>query len=608
MYKSILLFILLLYGCSAFSQEDTTWFDANWQKTSKDKAAFFRPKPIKTEQGYIIADHFANGQVQMKGISTVPDQTSWKGWVTWHYENGNVKQRALYKNNLIDSLVTYHKNGVIESVQPQRNGNIEGTALVYDSTAQLSGTIEFLNGRLHGEKKQFYQGRLWRVERFINGKLNGISEYYNDKGNIIRREHYKDDKREGVSEEFHENGLIRNRTHYVNDKRNGTDEDFDEDGKLKRSAWYINFDKHGPDISYYTNGRVQSSSWYTNDLPDSLYTVYERSGKLQLQTQFNKGILNGKYLRYNNGKTYVDAAFKNGSLQYWKSYYSNGKTWRESIVDTDSLVENWATYTESGMKLLETNYRFNYPTGTWKMFDEDGLALEIIFRPEYTKEAIDRKTRSLQREKREAAKKRKQEQDEDNGNETEDDDEENNEVISADEIAATTTLFESTDQAKDQLPAHYLSVEENMLDKENVFENFDYENILLHYGKSSIVFTRESKDSAIQVMFNGAIEAFTNEVKALSFQYITNADGLQLIIDHEEYKTKSNDLAMFAEPPSELVQRVLRFSIGSQLRKKIIHQPLLLGAIANHLYQTNSQGFSLAEISLTLCKEVFDKK
>jgi antitoxin component YwqK of YwqJK toxin-antitoxin module len=608
MYRFILVFIILLYGYTAFSQEDTTWFDAMWQKTTKDKAAFFRPQPVKTAQGYLIADHFADGKVQMKGISELPDKTSWKGWVTWHYENGNIKQRALYVNNLIDSLVTYHTNGTVATIQPQRNGSIEGTAIVYDSLGELTGTIAFLSGRQHGEKKQYYNGQLRIIEQYKNGKQHGVAEYYGDNGLITSKENYVEGKREGFREEFYENGVIRNRTHYENDKRNGLEEDFDEQGRLKRTANYKDYELDGAVISYYTDGGIQSTAWYKNDYPVSIYSLYEPSGKIQLEVEFNKGILHGKYRRYNKGKLNIDGAFKKGSLQYWKSYHSNGKPWRHCVINTDSLTEHWTTWTENGKKLLETIYRFNSEEGTWKMYDEDDLALEITYRAETTKEAVERKTRRLLREKAEEAKKRKKEEGEEEKDETGDDEVENFDIITTDEVAATTLLNERAENVTDHLPIHYLSVENRMLDKENVFETFSYEFIRLYYGKGAIVFSRETEDSAIAVFFNGSLAPYNSEVNDLSFKYITNADGLQLIQEHEAYHVASDELAMFAEPPSEFVQRVMRFSIGNKLRKKILQQPLMLAAMARHLHQYNNQGFSLATISLELCREVFDKK
>ena len=72
MKKSTLLLMMFVgFLTSSVTAQETIWFDANWNITTKDKAEYYRPTPKKVDKGFLLVDYYMNGKKQMEGFSTV---------------------------------------------------------------------------------------------------------------------------------------------------------------------------------------------------------------------------------------------------------------------------------------------------------------------------------------------------------------------------------------------------------------------------------------------------------------------------------------------------------------------------------------------------------
>lgn len=175
--------LLLLFSTSLLAQKDTIWFDANWNKTDKRSASYFRPGPVKKDNGYLLKDYFLSGAKQMEAVSLSKDEEKFEGLVTWYYENGNIMQTVNYKNNVVHGLrKNYHESGPLKSQYSYKDGKIDGEWVEYHENAKLSESGNYKNGERNGPWKEYHK----------NGKLKGEGKYANDKKVGVWKMYYYD--------------------------------------------------------------------------------------------------------------------------------------------------------------------------------------------------------------------------------------------------------------------------------------------------------------------------------------------------------------------------------------------------------------------------------
>lgn len=182
-------FLLFLHSI-AIAQSDTTYFDANWEKTSKEKASYFRPKPVKVDDDhYLVKDHYiSNGQVQMEAISLDDTAGMLDGTTTWYYANGNLKEKANFKKGLGKGAYhVYASNGNLLYKSKYRGGLLEGDMEGYDT---LNGkrlfSGEFLYGRRHGWFTWYYPDGITekRAVKYSYGRVKRAYSY-NKQGEVV---------------------------------------------------------------------------------------------------------------------------------------------------------------------------------------------------------------------------------------------------------------------------------------------------------------------------------------------------------------------------------------------------------------------------------------
>ncbi|CAM1347241.1 MULTISPECIES: toxin-antitoxin system YwqK family antitoxin [Tenacibaculum] len=159
--STLLIVVFVGFFTLSLTAQETVWFDANWQKTTKDKGEYYRPSPKKIKNGYWIIDYFENGQVQMEGFSTTKEsgEEHFDGLVTYFHSNGK----------------TWHK-------------------------------ANYVNGKLHGVRKVFYKtGELKEQGKYKEGKREGIWKVYYKNGKIKEKGKYKNNKKAGVWKTFYKN-------------------------------------------------------------------------------------------------------------------------------------------------------------------------------------------------------------------------------------------------------------------------------------------------------------------------------------------------------------------------------------------------------------------
>jgi antitoxin component YwqK of YwqJK toxin-antitoxin module len=155
---------------------------------------------------------------------------------------------------------TYYQNeefkDLIEEEYFQINDKKHGMYCQYDIKGYLIRTIEYVDGKKHGQ--------------YIS--------YYHFNNNIFYKCQYNNDIKVGQSIFYHENGQIDNICNYENGKRTGMrywyyitkslekcNGLYDSNGSLKKSCNHIDGLRQGQCINYYPDGTIKSVWDYVDD-------------------------------------------------------------------------------------------------------------------------------------------------------------------------------------------------------------------------------------------------------------------------------------------------------------------------------------------------------
>lgn len=141
-------FIILLIAalCGAHAQQtDTVYFNADWKKTTKDSARYYRE--IKKEfRLYYVKDHYLFGGIQMTGAFSM--------------------------------------------FNPDKH---EGNFVYYDSSGRKTLEEYYINNKHEGERISYFEdGTPWIKENYKDDKLDGEQLYFYKSGQVKRREKYKE--------------------------------------------------------------------------------------------------------------------------------------------------------------------------------------------------------------------------------------------------------------------------------------------------------------------------------------------------------------------------------------------------------------------------------
>lgn len=239
-----------------------------------------------------------------------------------HYENGQLKSEANYKNGKKEGLSKeYYENGQLKSEINWKNGKQEGLDKWYHENGQLGIEGNYKNDKLEGLSKEYYKSGQLRVEKnYENGELEGLYKSYYENGQLEIERNYKNGKRKGLRKEYYESGQLLRESNYKNGELEGLSKEYYESGQLKCETNYEEVEK-----------------WYSEEgqlIQEGLIKEYYENNKLMLE----KYIKNGK-------KEVVKFYYKNGQLKYEENW-KNGK---------QEDFEKW--YSENGQLQGETNYK-----------------------------------------------------------------------------------------------------------------------------------------------------------------------------------------------------------------------------------------------------------
>lgn len=377
--KQIIITILtaLLSTLSFCQVKKIIYFNSKWQKTTKEKATYYRNLPLEEKEGKVLVrNYYMSGAKQMVGWAYKDDNFFLDGEVKWFYENGNLHKIGYYRLNnagtygLHGTYKEYHENGNIYKEENYFIDKKNGKANYYDEQGKLITSCTYEYGEPY------------------EGKTNCLSTY--KEGKLIERKLFYENTEKLAYEEYHD--LI--------DKHNNKEIYYSKSGEIlkekrkkghhlkikfypSKKCGYVVGIKHIKNFKMHASHTMGEELFYNRD-GEILYkgighrfngTFYETDNRLSEETEDElyyfitykegeiinyKSVLKGSV--FTNGD-YLNEEPYNGTFLF-VGYLNNRQS---SIVFTlkNGLKEGKESYYDriSDISIDKTAAHFNYKNG-----------------------------------------------------------------------------------------------------------------------------------------------------------------------------------------------------------------------------------------------------
>jgi len=212
-----LVFSFCITTTSLFSQ-DKIYFDEDWDKCSLEYASYYRIV-TKTKNGFVVEDHYLNGDIQMNGLFADKKCTISDGKFEYFDSTGAITKSCTYmKNRRTGAYLEYYPNGQIMIKDYIENNERTGLYAEFYIDGSQRATANFSDGDLYGSSYRFHENKsvalIMEIDslgtgnfksfystgekkeegKLINGYKIGPWTYYNEEGQILKEE----DKNEEV--------------------------------------------------------------------------------------------------------------------------------------------------------------------------------------------------------------------------------------------------------------------------------------------------------------------------------------------------------------------------------------------------------------------------
>lgn len=253
------------------------------------------------------------------------------------YING-IKHGREYKkldNNIIYDCIWL--NGKQNSTEYKEEKQwIQGANIHDGHHVIITTTIDYINGKKHGNYIIKYYGELYYSCEYINdlkhgkefnkytscinsqpedgyeryyqnGKLNGMCTVYSryDESKLSECM-YLDDKKHGEEILYKPFKLISN---YITGILNGLQIKYYPQGNKERETNFVNGAKHGKETLYYPNNTKQSEVEYINGLKHELEIQWYENGRYKSKINYNNGKKHGKYQLWKEDGSLLQSTF-----------------------------------------------------------------------------------------------------------------------------------------------------------------------------------------------------------------------------------------------------------------------------------------------------------
>ncbi len=175
-----------------------------------------------------------SGQLLVTG--EIKDGSRIGEWVTY-FEDGKIKEKGLYENDLYKVIDVWASNG--DAIVTDGNGMYKSYYLDSENVME-SGKI--VDGLREGKWELYYESTqtLFQDNIYLKGKQTGVSNSYFESGQLYVSGQLKDNKRDGEWNWYYESGLISSSVSFIDDKKDGKQTMWSEMGDVTKEEYYKN--------------------------------------------------------------------------------------------------------------------------------------------------------------------------------------------------------------------------------------------------------------------------------------------------------------------------------------------------------------------------------
>ncbi|WP_158974708.1 toxin-antitoxin system YwqK family antitoxin [Cellulophaga sp. L1A9] len=306
--NKISLLLFFIFSILTAQEQTTTYYDADWNETTKEEASFYRNRPLeKKDDLVLVKDYYMNGNLQFAGWADEYREDDYSGEVTWYYENGKKEAVRNYEyGSLNGASVEYYPSGQIKKELNFEDDFLNGEAKIYNEDGALAYEYTNKNGQPYNgytecltlykngnpfDRKIMYEStkKLAYKKTCLDGKCTFL--VYNIKGKLLSEFVVEKKFLEGLLPEYYSTSCstavaLKNLTTYKGGKKEGEALFFDENENVLHTG-------------QYKNDEPYSGTFYIEDHGFEYFTSYKNGKKEGTETTFKDGdlITKGDYIQ-----------------------------------------------------------------------------------------------------------------------------------------------------------------------------------------------------------------------------------------------------------------------------------------------------------------------
>ncbi|WP_106792739.1 toxin-antitoxin system YwqK family antitoxin [Aquimarina sp. Aq78] len=307
-------------------------------------------------------------------------QISFNGENYWKYESVDIHNNTPYKFPP-SGYGQFPKDGrwiscfeedttKVASIFEVRNGKLDGKSIQFRLDESKESEYDFLKGEQNGYERFWNKKGVLVFEsqhqykNFVNFESSvriGELKKWNDNGKLVKIQRFLDDEPNGRQLEIYENGQIKKEEFYINGKKDSTITKFHSNGQIEKQIKYTQgrFVEENPNVEYHSNGNVAGKGDLKAGQKTGKWIYYYNDGAKESEGKYETYIFN-----YHNENTYF--YHKKGLWNYW---YTNGRLKAKGIYGSPKIED------------LEFNDQYQNTKGvrkdSWKYFDDNGTEISL---------------------------------------------------------------------------------------------------------------------------------------------------------------------------------------------------------------------------------------
>ena len=224
-YIFIFLFCILMVSLNAqYPGSDTTWNQTDDQGKKQGWWKKYYPDGTLMYKGYFKNDipsgtfirYFENGE---KKALMCYDPGGIRVFSRLFYMNGKIAAEGNYTNARKDSVWRYYSyySGTLSYVETYLDGRKNGQSAKYYSNGRVAEYLDWKSDMKHGKWLQFYEDSVLRLSaHFTMDELDGPYMTYNTQNQPVIKGQYLQGRLDGIWQYYDDDGQLEFELHYNN--------------------------------------------------------------------------------------------------------------------------------------------------------------------------------------------------------------------------------------------------------------------------------------------------------------------------------------------------------------------------------------------------------